>query len=476
MGIVSGLDSEARRAISETLSRLDGQTARRAEQGLSTLGQDVATFTRKPAETAAQQVATRAAAAPSVPLLTHDPAATKKVMITYLSAGNGHRTAAEALYGRLKEMFPQWEITRPVDMADLSRFGKTSASLFYKTVDWGMWPWMYNRADQTTGKGLFTALGRKISTIGDKPFVDMVHQQNPDVIIHTNVLGAELQSEEAKMGHIATNIQNLQVVTDMDGHATLAHSNADLTFAPSQKIADILAAKGLDRSKIAVTGIPINPVFSEPVDRAAVRSSLGLAQDAKVLLAQGNLIKDGSAFEKLMQNLAATYPDGAQGKPIQVVVACGKNEQLLAQLQEVARHYTGKIQLKPMGMLSPAQMRDVMGASDLTLTKPGGLTTAESMAMKLPMVLIDVMGGGQETKNAEYFAKQGAAVTTHDFNGAISQAVRLIADPAKLGAMRQAAAQVARPDASRAIGQIVSNLPAKAPVPPRQGWLSRVFG
>ena len=104
-----------------------------------------------------------------------------------------------------------------------------------------------------------------------------------------------------------------------------------------------------------------------------------------------------------------------------------------------------------------------MRAADLSLTKPGGLTTAESIAMELPMVLLEVMGGkpfrgrplGQEGWNAQYFQREGVAEAVYDFQDALSKVEELLDSPERLVAMRVAASRLARPKAASAISNVV---------------------
>ena len=50
------------------------------------------------------------------------------------------------------------------------------------------------------------------------------------------------------------------------------------------------------------------------------------------------------------------------------------------------------------------QVPELMSISDLVVTKPGGLTTSESLASHLPMLIINPIPG-QEEENAEFFRR-----------------------------------------------------------------------
>ena len=50
-----------------------------------------------------------------------------------------------------------------------------------------------------------------------------------------------------------------------------------------------------------------------------------------------------------------------------------------------------------------------MDASDIIVTKPGGLTVSEAISKKIPMVLVDPIPG-QEDRNREFLINAGVAV------------------------------------------------------------------
>ena len=51
-------------------------------------------------------------------------------------------------------------------------------------------------------------------------------------------------------------------------------------------------------------------------------------------------------------------------------------------------------------------MNDILASIDVLITKPGGLTTTESLASGLPIVVINPIPG-QEEENAEFLEKKG---------------------------------------------------------------------
>lgn len=131
----------------------------------------------------------------------------------------------------------------------------------------------------------------------------------------------------------------------------------------------------------------------------------------------------------------------------QIIALAGRDLTMLAALQQLAMKYPGRV--APLGYTD--KIERLMACADLVVTKPGGLTTAESLAMGLAMIVIAPIPG-QEEHNANFLLERGAALRALDL-ATLEYRVRfLIADQSRLVAMRRAAAALARPDAaSRAL-------------------------
>ena len=130
----------------------------------------------------------------------------------------------------------------------------------------------------------------------------------------------------------------------------------------------------------------------------------------------------------------------------QLIALAGKNETLLATLRDIADHYPDRF--LPLGFTNAVEQ--VMAASDLVVTKPGGLTTSECLAMGLPMIVVSPIPG-QEERNADFLLENGAALKAHD-GGALTWRInRLLKEPDLLTQLAQRAAFLGRPQAARTV-------------------------
>jgi processive 1,2-diacylglycerol beta-glucosyltransferase len=126
-----------------------------------------------------------------------------------------------------------------------------------------------------------------------------------------------------------------------------------------------------------------------------------------------------------------------------VVAIAGRNTQLLASYEALAKQHPGR--LVPLGFTKTIER--VMAASDLCITKPGGLSTSECLAMGLPMLLISPIPG-QEERNAQYLLEQGAAWLAMDELALAWRMQQLLAEPQVLSRLRERAQALGRPQAA----------------------------
>jgi processive 1,2-diacylglycerol beta-glucosyltransferase len=98
----------------------------------------------------------------------------------------------------------------------------------------------------------------------------------------------------------------------------------------------------------------------------------------------------------------------------------------------------------------------IMAASDLAITKPGGLTTSECLAVGLPMIVVSPIPG-QEERNADFLLENGAAMKACDAGALAWRVDRLLREPERVAAMRLNSLKLGRPNAAREVLAAVLN-------------------
>jgi processive 1,2-diacylglycerol beta-glucosyltransferase len=276
---------------------------------------------------------------------------------------------------------------------------------------------------------------------GTRRFQRLPDLRHADLIVCTHFLCARILSRMRAAGLVHAPIA--VVVTDEHPHAVWRIPNADLFLVASEAAARTMTTRGHDNC--IPTGIPIIPRFDTPRTRAAARTMRGLPASGPIILVTGGGLGLGGLYRATEALLHARTP-------ATIVVVCGRNEALRRRLRaRTASHPNVRI----LGYTR--HMHDLMAASDLIITKPGGLTTAEALALRIPMVLLRPIPG-QEERNASALVSSGAAVLHRDPFHAGLAAAAIINDIPVLTTMTSAAVRTGKPDSARRAAEAILSL------------------
>ncbi|HEY6125404.1 MAG TPA: glycosyltransferase [Steroidobacteraceae bacterium] len=372
------------------------------------------------------------------------------LLVLSVSAGAGHVRAADALVKAAEAAHPPLAATH-IDVLTLvpQEFKKLYGEQYIRLVEKmpQLWSFLYSKSDRPSRDSLVGKLKRAAEKLNTRKLSAEIERLAPDVILCTHFLPAELLSRERgqdkKKGR---KLPRLWVqVTDFDVHALWVHPNVDRYCVANEEVAFRLADRGVPREKISITGIPVMPQFSAPLERAACARELGLSPDKFTVLMMAGGAGVGS-LDELAERLLRLPDD------MQLVALAGRNAELLKRLQALAKRHPGK--LFPLGFTTTVER--VMTAADLVVTKPGGLSVSECLAKHRPMLLVSPIPG-QEERNADYLLEAGAALKAVDGATLAFKLARLLADRPRLAAMSAAAARISRPQAGADVIALISS-------------------
>ena len=217
-----------------------------------------------------------------------------------------------------------------------------------------------------------------------------IKKENPDVIISTHFLVNELTSYLKENGQIKTKL--ISIVTDFGVHNFWVAKNIDTYVAACKETEKILISKNIAKEKIRVLGIPIRGQFQRKLDKKSIKEKLGIAVvkplSFTILILTGGI--GMGPISQIVKLLSAS---------VNVIVICGNNSKLYNQLKDA--DFKNVIVL---GWID--NVEEVMAASDLAITKPGGSTISECLIMNLPMIFFSIIPG-QELQNAQILSKYG---------------------------------------------------------------------
>ncbi|MFA5389727.1 MAG: glycosyltransferase, partial [Candidatus Omnitrophota bacterium] len=263
----------------------------------------------------------------------------------------------------------------------------------------------------------------------------------PDAVICTQAFPCGMVADYKK--YLGLNLPLFGVLTDHAPHSYWIFDNVDYYIVPSDLSRDHFMKNGVSDARIKIFGIPINPRFSVAHEKDAICGKLGLDKNKKTVLIMGGSQGLGPV-EKITDALEHVEAD------FQILAVCGINKRLLNVLAKKEKRYRKKLVV--MGLVE--NIDELMEASDVIITKPGGLTTSEALAKNLPMIIIHPIPG-QETKNTEFLLHQGVALRAEDEEDVAVMVQELFSNSVKLDEMRKKAELIKKPDSAMAIARLV---------------------
>ncbi|MEM5314702.1 glycosyltransferase [Paraburkholderia sp. JHI869] len=363
-----------------------------------------------------------------------------KILMLSVSAGAGHTRAAEALLA-FAQAHPAGVVASHLDVMDYvpATFRKLYTDLYIEVVTSqpALWGYLYRKTDEADPASLPQKVRRAVERLNCRALLAAIAQYRPDAIICTHFLPAELLSREIRHGRIQTPVW--VQVTDFDLHSMWVVPGMSGYFAASDEIAWRLRMRGVPAGSVNVSGIPIMPAFGQPLDHVSCAAEFGL--DAKRLTF---LMMSGGTGLAGLETLAARLLE--MSADFQLIALAGRNKAMLASLQALASQYPER--LFPQGFTHHVER--LMACADLAITKPGGLTTSECLAMHLPMIVTSPIPG-QEERNADYLLEQGVALKAVDVDALLYRIRVLLDDPTRLAGMRQRIAPLGRSLAGRVV-------------------------
>ena len=359
-----------------------------------------------------------------------------KVLITYACAGTGHRRAAEAIFNYLSLNYKEFDV-KIVDVLDYTN------SLFKKIYSQGYTflvsrlPLLWSIAYQVSYSSTLRALNRNInyilSRLNTKKFEQFILNYNPDIIVTTHFLPCEVAAFLKAKRKI--NSKLICIITDFNVHPLWIIKGVDQYFVAFNLTKEELFKAGIPPQIIKVSGIPIDMKFSRRIDKNSLYNKFGLKKGQFTLLVMTAGFGLGP-IEKIV---------GLLQKDTQMLVVCGNNNRLYRRLLN-----KGYNSVKIFGFVD--NIDELMSVSDLVITKPGGLTISECLAMGLPMIFISAIYG-QETKNAKILESYGAGISPPDLIMLKELALSYKNNPDRLNALRERIDKIKTPYAAREISE-----------------------
>ncbi len=363
----------------------------------------------------------------------------RRILVLSASVGAGHMRAAEAVELALRDVSPDATV-KNLDVLELtnSAFRQVYAKAYLDLVNRvpHVLGYFYDLMDQPSrsGRNRGDRIRQAVERLNLGRFIRFLKAEPWDLVINTHFLPAAIIATLRQRNETAQ--KQVTVTTDFETHRLWVNQPCDHYFTATEEGARYLQHWGVPAPDTTVTGIPIHPIFSKPKDRASCLAKHGLQGDRPIILqlsggfGVGPIAKISSGLLHIEQ-------------PIELIVISGRNEEVKTELQALpvpSRH-----RAHILGFTK--EIDELMAAADLVVSKPGGLTTSETLARGAVMVIVNPIPG-QEARNSDYLLESGAAIKVNNIGTLPHKIGALLADPARLNQLKINVSRIARPRAA----------------------------
>lgn len=393
-----------------------------------------------------------------------------KVLILSASTGGGHNRAANALKDYILRHDPDSRVQVVDAIKECSKLMNATVTKGYEFLVTKT-PTLFGKIYEVSDReSILSDMVNNINGLLAGRIAPMIDKLQPDIIVSCHPFAAKMVTNlKKKHGY---NIPILSILTDFMPHMAYIDSAVNAYVTAADATADALADEyGIDRSLIHPLGMPVFERFyhRSQEKRAEILSSLGFDStkptvlmmagmigvsdilhiyermvdtdlDYQIIVITGRNRRLYSAFEQLLSNKKEFQTEEvpefiaslSDDNPVKLLYFY--NEQLKQNIRQTFRRSTDRT--KPTRLFGFVDnVEDYMHISDLIITKPGGLTTSESLACRLPMAIFRSYPG-QEAQNAEFLTENGIALMLSDTDALSTEITQVLSSAERLQQMR----------------------------------------
>ena len=365
-----------------------------------------------------------------------------RCLVMSVKAGFGHHSTGQAIIDYLEEkgvecnMLDTFEYINP-KLCETISDGYLFSTKYLPDV-YGKAYNIFDKHDKSYDKHSPIAILSKLVSRKIKDYIDTFA---PDVVIGTHSYAVLLMTYLKESGHIQC--PTFGIVTDFTVHPFWESTDIDYYITPDKLLNNQMNKKGIPTEKILPIGIPIKKGFSSKISKEDARKVLNIKNKFTILMMMGS--RGCGNMTKYLEKIDELNSD------FQILCVCGNNSKSRKEIED----HQWKKNIYPFGFVNNVEL--LMDAADLIITKPGGLTTSELLAKKLPAVIMNPIPG-QEDRNMEFLVNSGAAVmATETFP--IDEAIyELMNNPWRLELLEKSVEHIGKPNSTQKLCEFILDL------------------
>ena len=371
----------------------------------------------------------------------------RKVIIFYASYGGGHLSAARSIKENIETNYKDVDIKLIDCMEYINKVVNKVTTKAYSEMAKKA-PRTWGRVYWKSQKGPLAHISNASNKVMSIKLNRLLKEFEPELVISTHPFSSQMCAYLKKLGKLNAKIAT--VMTDYAPHDQWLELNqyVDYYFVSHEGMKKQLHEKGIPNEKIFATGIPLSNKFLLKYDKAKTLENFGLSPDRKTVLFFG-----GGEFGLGKTQTFKIFKSFVESNNnIQIVAISGKNVKMKENFEHLVAELDKQKYVKILEYTD--KVPELMSISDLVVTKPGGLTTTESLASGLPIVVINPIPG-QEEENAEYLEKNKVAIWIRKNDNVEEILNDLFSNPTKMREMKIRARLLSKKNSTKDICKIL---------------------
>ena len=363
-----------------------------------------------------------------------------RVLILTASYGSGHNAAAQSLAGAFAAAGASATVVDHFRDLVHPAFDRATRALYALILRRAplIWGLAYGIGDRLASDSRW-AFG--MPSVGAARLMKLIETLAPDAVVSVHATPTLALSTLAQQGRRIP--PHTTVVTDFVAHSQWIAPRVDRYCVAAEEVKHDFVARGIAPDRVVVTGVPLRAGFETSLDQLASRRALGFSPDLPVVLAmagaQGSFGRLSDVARALMEAPA----------PVQALVLTGHDPALTAKIRRLTG---GRRTIRTSGFVD--DVRPLMAAADVLISKAGGMTLAEAMAAELPLLTYGSLPG-QERRNERFASRAGIALVARRPRELGRTLERALGEPKLLDRLRTQMRHIRRPAASRHIASLV---------------------
>lgn len=367
----------------------------------------------------------------------------KKVIIFYASYGGGHLSAAKSIQKHLTENYQDIDaemvdcmkyINKPIEKLTTGAYREMAKKA----------PKLWGKVYTGSEKGLLSKLSKDSNKLMARKLNHLIQEKKPDLIISTHPFSSQMVSYLKRKEKWNCTLATIMTDFAMHKQWLIGHEYTEFFFVSNEAMKQDMINYGVSSEKIYVTGIPMSDRFFESFDNKKIYEMFALSPDKKTILFFG-----GGEFglgKTWTTQILKSFIQTASS--YQIVAVAGKNEKMKETFENLVVEAGANNRVRVLGFTD--KVPELMHISSLVVTKPGGLTTTESLASSLPMVIINPIPG-QEEENAEFLVSHEVGIWLKKSNNPEEIISSLLKNPDTLEKMKEHAKVLAKKNSTAEI-------------------------